>query len=59
MEGRQQQAIAQVQARQEPAADGRSTPAPGLLVVETDGVQVRSRDRARPFGGNPAARGTR
>lgn len=43
LEQRQQVASAHVQAEQEPEAAG-AQPAPGQLVVETDGVMVRYRD---------------
>lgn len=44
-EGQQRRAIAQVQATQEPPSDLPPAPAPGVLVVEADGVMVRYQDR--------------
>lgn len=45
LERQQRATMAHVQATQEPPADGSYDPAPGVLVVETDGVMVRYRDR--------------
>src|SRR5450755_3094822 len=45
LEGRQRRAIAQVHATQEPPNELPHEPAPGVLVVETDGVMVRYHDR--------------
>jgi hypothetical protein len=44
LEGHQRQAMAYVDQAHEPP-DGEHDPAPGVLVVETDGVMVRFRDR--------------
>src|SRR5713226_5687701 len=44
-EGQHRRAIAQVQATQEPPSELLHTPAPGVLVVEADGVMVRYHDR--------------
>src|SRR5260221_598506 len=44
-EGQQRQAMAQVQATHEPPSALAHTPAPGMLVVEADGVMVRYHDR--------------
>ena len=44
LEGQQRQAMVHVDQQHEPAADEHD-PAPGELVVETDGVMVRYRDR--------------
>jgi hypothetical protein len=44
LEGQQRRAMAQVDATHEPPPD-QHDPAPGQLVVETDGVMVRYRDR--------------
>jgi hypothetical protein len=44
VEGQQRRAMAQVQATQEPPSELPHQPAPGRLVVEADGVQVRYRD---------------
>jgi len=44
LEGQQRAAMAHVEARHEPPV-GEHDPAPGRLVVETDGVMVRYRDR--------------
>jgi len=44
LEGQQRAAMAYVEAQQEPPPRERA-PAPGVVVVETDGVMVRSRDR--------------
>ena len=44
LEGQQRAAIAEVEATHEPPPD-QSAPAPGVLVIETDGVMVRYRDR--------------
>jgi len=45
LEGQQRRAIEQVQATQEPPSELQHQPAPGVLVVEADGVLVRYRDR--------------
>ena len=44
-EGQQRRAMAQVHATQEPPRELPRQPAPGMLVVEADGVQVRYCDR--------------
>lgn len=44
-EGQQRRAMAQVEATQEPPSELPHTPAPGMLVVEADGVMVRYHDR--------------
>jgi hypothetical protein len=44
LEGQQRRSMAHVEQLHEPPADEHA-PAPGLLVVETDGVMVRYRDR--------------
>ena len=44
LEGQQRRSMAHVEQTHEPPADEHD-PAPGLLVVETDGVMVRYRDR--------------
>jgi hypothetical protein len=44
LEGRQRRAMADVAASQEPSPEATYAPAPGTLVVETDGVMVRYRD---------------
>ena len=44
LEGRQQRAMARVQATHEPSPESPHAPAPGVLVVEADGVLVRYRD---------------
>jgi hypothetical protein len=44
LEGRQRAAMADVEQTHEPPA-GEHDPAPGVLVIETDGVMVRYRDR--------------
>jgi len=44
LEGQQRAAMAEVDQTHEPPA-GEHDPAPGLLVIETDGVMVRYRDR--------------
>ena len=43
-EGQQRRAMAQVQATHEPPSALPHTPAPGMLVVEADGVMVRYHD---------------
>ena len=50
LEGEQQRAIAHVSTAQEPLP-GTAEPAPGQLVVETDGVFVRYRCQARCCAG--------
>jgi hypothetical protein len=45
LEGQQRRAMAHVQATQEPPQDAPPAPAPGVLVVEADGVLVRYHDR--------------
>ena len=47
IEGRQQRAMAHVQAHQELSPESSHAPAPGVLVVEADGVMVRYRDVGR------------
>jgi hypothetical protein len=47
LEGQQQRAVAHVQATQEPLPESPREPAPGVLVVEADGVLVRYRDLGR------------
>ena len=47
IEGRQQRAMAHVQATQEPSPESPYAPAPGVQVVEADGVMVRYRDVGR------------
>src|SRR5438309_1950491 len=44
LEGQQRRAMAEVEATHEPPG-AEHDPAPGMLVVETDGVMVRYRDR--------------
>jgi len=51
LEGQQRAAMAEVEQTHEPPA-GEHEPAPGLLVIETDGVMVRYRDRH--LNGTPA-----
>jgi hypothetical protein len=47
LEGQQRRAMAHVQATQEPPPNAPHDPAPGVLVVEADGVLVRYRDVGR------------
>src|SRR5207248_1607625 len=47
LEGQQQRAMAHVQVTQEPSPESPHEPAPGVLVVEADGVLVRYRDLGR------------